>query len=232
MTSYRLSPSLRAISSGRRPCWLYRAASRRCDAVPGSRGPRGAAGVVLAGLAFAGVELAWAALRAVLSGRHWAGRHRPGRHWPGLCWSGRARPGARSAAARGPAGLAEGAAPLVVVLALSQFGLGVLVQQQVLLGRLVDPDRDHGQALEVLRLALRLQAVVIFLRPFRVEFIPAGDALGHVRFSSRHPLSKTAGVSVMFLRPSSEGRDPRWHGRRGHMTNGSSWPGRTRNCSR
>ena len=184
VTSYRLSPSLRAISSGRRPCWLSRAGGRRCDGVPGSRGPRGAAG-----LAFAGPEQAGAAL---------AGRTGPG--WAVLAWAGAAGRGGPWLTGDG-LGLAEGAAPLVVVLALGQLGLGVLVQQQVLLGRLVDPDRDHGQALEVLRLALRLHAVVVFPSPLGMQFIPAADALGHVRFRDRHSLSKTTAGSLMFHGP-------------------------------
>src|SRR5580692_7354595 len=44
VTSYRVRPSLLAISSGRRPCWLYSTASRRWDGVPGWRGPAGRAG--------------------------------------------------------------------------------------------------------------------------------------------------------------------------------------------
>jgi hypothetical protein len=60
-----------------------------------------------------------------------------------------------------------------VILALSQVGPGVLVQQQVLLGRLVDPDGHHGQGLEVFRLALRLHAVVVFLSPLGMQLVAA-----------------------------------------------------------
>ena len=72
VTSYRLSPSLRAISSGRRPCWLYRTASRRCDAR--ARQPR-----LAGGAGCPGAGCAWAGVPAVFAGRS-AG---PGRVPPG-----------------------------------------------------------------------------------------------------------------------------------------------------
>jgi hypothetical protein len=42
-----------------------------------------------------------------------------------------------------------------MVFAAGQLGLGVLIQEQVLFRRLVDPHGDHGQALQVFLLALR-----------------------------------------------------------------------------
>jgi hypothetical protein len=64
-------------------------------------------------------------------------------------------------------------------LAAGQFVLGLLVKEQVLLGRLVHADGDHVQTLEVLFLALRLHAVVVFLCPVGMQFAPARNALGH-----------------------------------------------------
>src|SRR5262249_15233929 len=95
--------------------------------------------------------------------------------------AGRGRGGsARRAAGRGGRrGGAERTAPLVVVLAAGQFVLGFLVEEHVLLGRLVHSDGHHGQALEVLLLALVCHAVVVFLSPFGMQFAPAGNALGH-----------------------------------------------------
>ncbi len=171
VTSYRLRPSLLAISSGRRPCWLYRTASRRCEAVPGSRGWLGEAGPPRAGLPWGGVAwagVAWAGVAWAGVGLGWCGLGWCGLGRPALGWCSLGRPaldpgGRRAGGAR--LGLAEGAAPLVVILAPGQVRLGVLVQQQVLLGRLVDPHGHHGQALEVLGLAFGLHAVVVFLRP-------------------------------------------------------------------
>src|SRR6516225_9720551 len=80
---------------------------------------------------------------------------------------------------RGLHGRAERPAALVVVLAAGEFFLGLLVQDHVLLGRLVHPDRDHRQALRVLFLALTRHAVVVLLRPLGMELPPAGYALLH-----------------------------------------------------
>src|SRR5580693_6023627 len=74
---------------------------------------------------------------------------------------------------------AERTAPLVGELAAGQFVLGLLVKEQVLLGRLVHADGDHVQTLEVLLLALRLHAVVVLLYPVGMQFAPARNALGH-----------------------------------------------------
>jgi hypothetical protein len=66
-----------------------------------------------------------------------------------------------------------------MVFAAGEFGLGVLVQEQVLFRRLVDPHGDHGQALEVFLLALGRRAVVVFLGPVRVQLYAARDARLH-----------------------------------------------------
>src|ERR1700747_2383386 len=102
-----------------------------------------------------------------------------GRSWGG--WARRAGPsGVTAPAGRvGRRGGAERTAPLVAVLAAGQLVLGVLVEEQVLLGRLVHPDGHHGQALEVFLLALGCYAVVVFLSPFGMQLAPAGNALGH-----------------------------------------------------
>ena len=78
VTSYRLSPSLRAISSGRSPCWLYRAASRRCDAVPGSRRSGAGAGAGPRARAAARAGAGAGAGRVAEAG----GRAGPGSGWP------------------------------------------------------------------------------------------------------------------------------------------------------
>ncbi|MGH3150929.1 MAG: hypothetical protein ACRDOB_09375, partial [Streptosporangiaceae bacterium] len=64
-------------------------------------------------------------------------------------------------------------------LAASQFVAGLLVQDQVLLGLLVDPDGDHSQGPEVFLLAFGGQAVVVFLSSVGMQFAPAGNALRH-----------------------------------------------------
>ena len=114
------------------------------------------------------------------AGRGGAGRRRPGWGRPGR---GLAGPGGRGGAGLGRAGRrhrgAERAAALVGELAAGQFVPGLLVKEQVLLGRLVHADGDHGQTLEVLLLALRLHAVVVFLCPVGMQFAPARNALGH-----------------------------------------------------
>src|SRR5580693_8771306 len=74
---------------------------------------------------------------------------------------------------------AERTTPLVGELAAGQLVLGLLVKEQVLFGRLVHADGDHGQTLEVLLLALRLHAVVVLLCPVGMQFAPARNALGH-----------------------------------------------------
>src|SRR5262249_4809489 len=66
-----------------------------------------------------------------------------------------------------------------MVFTAGQLGLGVLVQEQVLFRRLVDPDGDHGQALEVFLLALRRHAIVVLLGPFRVQLCAARNACAH-----------------------------------------------------
>src|SRR5580693_10192380 len=76
-------------------------------------------------------------------------------------------------------GRAERPAPLVVVLAAGDLFTGVLVQDHVLLSRLVHPDGDHRQALRVLLLALGRHAVVVLLGALGMEFPAAGNALIH-----------------------------------------------------
>jgi hypothetical protein len=52
-----------------------------------------------------------------------------------------------------------------------------------LLRRLVHPDGHHGQALEVLLLALGCHAVIVFLRPFGMQLAPARNTMGHYSLS-------------------------------------------------
>src|SRR5262249_3534815 len=75
---------------------------------------------------------------------------------------------------------AKRATALVMVFAAGQFLFGVLVQDHVLFGRLVDPHGDHGQALGVLLLALTRHAVVVLLGPFGMQLRAASNALVHV----------------------------------------------------
>src|SRR5579875_899853 len=56
----------------------------------------------------------------------------------------------------------EGATSLIMVFAAGEVLFGLLVEYQILLGRLVDPDGHHGQALGVLPLTLGRHAVVVF----------------------------------------------------------------------
>ena len=219
VTSYRVSPSLRAISSGRRPCWLYSTASRRWDGVPGWRAARRAAGRAGPGRPPCP---AWAGGCGRL-GRAGAARARgcpAGLGWAGAGgWLG---PAVRvPVAVRGRGGAAERAAALVVVLTLGQFRLGLIVQQQVLLGRLVHPDGHHGQALEVLRLALRRHAVVVFSGPFGMQFVPAGHAFRNVLLSHDFHQVEPCGPGLVFRPPEyrvrRDGRQPAAaHAVRGH----------------
>jgi hypothetical protein len=67
----------------------------------------------------------------------------------------------------------------------------LVVEEQVLLGGLVDADGDQGQALEVFTLALGGHAVVVFFCPFGMQFAPAGNALGHYSLSVERVLIST-----------------------------------------
>ncbi|MGH3200991.1 MAG: pentapeptide repeat-containing protein [Streptosporangiaceae bacterium] len=134
----------------------------------GGRGPgrtRSGGGADLSGADLSGADLSGADLSgADLSGADLSGADLSG---AGLGRAGRRHRGA------------ERTAPLVGELAAGQLVLGLLVKEQVLLGRLVHADGDHGQTREVLALALRLHAVVVFLCPVGMQFAPARNAVGH-----------------------------------------------------
>src|SRR5579875_980621 len=74
----------------------------------------------------------------------------------------------------------EGATPLIMVFAAGEVLFGLLVEYQILLGQLVDPDGHHGQALGVLPLALGRHAVVVFPGSLGMKFRPARNALVHL----------------------------------------------------
>ena len=82
-------------------------------------------------------------------------------------------------AAGGPCGRAEGTSPLIVVLAAGQFGTGLVIENHVLLGGLIDSYADHGQALSILFLALTCHAVTVLLCSLGMQFCPARHALRH-----------------------------------------------------
>src|SRR5579862_3027739 len=74
---------------------------------------------------------------------------------------------------------AERTAPLIVILSAGQVVPGVLVEDQVLLRGLVHPDGHHGQALEILLLAVGCHAVVVLFGPLGMQLTPARYALRH-----------------------------------------------------
>src|SRR5918992_3600044 len=75
---------------------------------------------------------------------------------------------------------------LLLVPAALYLQLGALVEDDVLVGRLVHADRNDFHALVVSTLALGLRAVVVALGPLRVQRFTAGHTVGHVRSSSNH----------------------------------------------
>src|SRR5262249_15946430 len=72
--------------------------------------------------------------------------------------------------------------PLVVILPAGQVLLRRLIENQVLLGRLVHPDRDHGQPSRIFLLALGRHAIRVLRGPFGVQCGAAGYALLQCRY--------------------------------------------------
>src|SRR3984885_712480 len=112
--------------------------------------------------------------------------------WPGGLGRGPGSPGRALRRGRGRAGAAEEAAPLIAVLAAGEVISGLLVEDHVLLGRLVHADRHHGQALGVLLLAFGRHAVVVLRRSF-------GMQLGAARYAVVHSFDITLRARLMFL---------------------------------
>src|SRR5713101_2485226 len=81
-------------------------------------------------------------------------------------------------------GCTEGAAPLVAVLAAGHFLASAVIQDQELVRRFIHSNGHHGQALGIFFLALTCHTVIVFLRPFGMQFAPASNALRHIFLSA------------------------------------------------
>ncbi len=72
-----------------------------------------------------------------------------------------------------------GGASRVLIATAGHLPLGTFVQDDVLIGSLVDAHRCDRQAPRVLRLTVGLRAVVVLLSPLRMQHGPAGDTSNH-----------------------------------------------------